>query len=311
MNRSRKALVDGAPAPSANDEYLLYQTLVGSWPGDDDAATRAAYRERITTYMRKAAREAKVHTSWLAPNAEYEAALEAFVAALLGDAGERLFLPDLRRECRAFAWFGQLTSVSATLLKLASPGVPDLYQGNELVDLSLVDPDNRRPIDYARRRACLAAIAAIEQATPGERSAHLRALFDPPLDGRAKLFVVARALGLRREHPALFAYGDYRPVRASGPHAAHVVAFARRHEDHGIVAIGARLFASLGQAVGTLPVGTCWTDTTLDLAFVPSGSAMHDVLGGTRTIASGGALPLTGAFADFPVALLHFRLAEA
>jgi (1->4)-alpha-D-glucan 1-alpha-D-glucosylmutase len=311
MNRSHKALVDGALAPSANDEYLLYQTLVGSSGDDGDATARAAYRERITAYMRKAAREAKVHTSWLAPNAEYEAALEAFVAALLGDAGERLFLPDLRRECRAFAWFGQLTSVSATLLKLASPGVPDVYQGSELVDLSLVDPDNRRPVDYARRGACLAAIDAIAHATPGERGARLRALFDPPLDGRAKLFVIARALALRREHPALFAYGDYRPVRVSGRHAAHVVAFARRHEDQGVIAIGARLFASLGPAVGTLPVGACWSDTTLDLAFVPSGSAMLDVFGGTRTIANGNVLPLADAFADFPVALIHFRNAEA
>jgi (1->4)-alpha-D-glucan 1-alpha-D-glucosylmutase len=308
MNRSRKSLVDGAPAPSANDEYLLYQTLVGSWPCDEaDTGARAAYRERIAAYMRKAAREAKVHTSWLAPNADYEAALDAFVGALLGDDGERLFLPDLRRECQAFAWFGQLTSVSATLLKLASPGVPDLYQGNELVDLSLVDPDNRRPVDFERRRACLAAIDAIACATQSERSAGLRALFDPPLDGRAKLFVVARALALRREHPALFAYGDYHPVRASGTHAAHVVAFARRHEDRGVLAVGVRLFASLGPGVGTLPVGACWGDTTLDLAFLPSGSAMRDVLGGTQTIRSDRELPLASAFAHFPGALFHFR----
>jgi len=312
MNRSRKALVDGMPAPSANDEYLLYQTLVGSWPCDEpDAATRAAYRERISAYMRKAAREAKVHTSWLAPRGEYEVALDAFVEALLGSEGERLFLPDLRRECQAFAWFGHLNSVSATLLKLASPGVPDLYQGTELVELSLVDPDNRRSVDYARRRERLAAIAATGPATDGERSARLRALFEPPLDGRAKLFVIARTLALRRELPALFAYGDYRPIRVDGEHAAHVVAFARRHEDQGVIAIVARLFASLGPGVGTLPVGGCWSDTTLDLAFLPSGLAMRDVLAGAQTVASGGELPLATAFADFPGALLHFRPATA
>src|SRR6185312_3305613 len=225
MNRSRKTLVDDAPAPSRNDEYLLYQTLIGTFPQGAEEAALTAYRERVQAYMVKALREAKVQTSWLSPSVDYENALRRFVDALFDDA--QLFLPDLRRECAAFAWFGMLNSVSMTLLKLSSPGVPDIYQGNELLDFSLVDPDNRRPVDYTLREANLASLGAIDAAPAEVRGARLRALFDAPLDGRAKLFVVTHALSLRKRFPALFAYGDYRPVAARGAHAGHVVAFAR------------------------------------------------------------------------------------
>ena len=308
MNRSRKVEVDEAAAPSRNDEYLLYQTLVGTYPVDDvPPAARAEYRARIAAYMRKAAREAKVRTSWLAPNDAYEAALEAFVVALLGADGERLFLPDLRRECAGLAWLGLLNSVSASLLKVASPGVPDIYEGNELADLSLVDPDNRRPVDYALRRDRLASIASlVEQGATGEA---LRALFTAPFDGRAKLFVLARGLALRREHAALFAYGDYRPLRVTGRHAEHVVAFARTHANEGIVAVAGRLFASLGVAAGQLPVGALWEDTALQLPLAPQGAAWHDALRGQAVAVPDVVMPLSRLFADFPAALLHFAIA--
>jgi (1->4)-alpha-D-glucan 1-alpha-D-glucosylmutase len=307
INRSRKMHVDGAPAPSRNDEYLLYQTLVGTYATDEaDDAVRTVYRDRIAAYMRKAVREAKVHTSWLAPNDAYEAALDAFVAGLLGGDGEHAFLPDFRRECAAIAWFGLLSSVSMTLLKVASPGVPDVYQGNELLDLSLVDPDNRRPVDYARRRTCLRDVTAIDDDDANERPARLRALFDAPFDGRAKLFVLARALALRRRHPALFAYADYRPVRVVGAKAEHVVAFARIHEDRGIVVAAGRLFASLGVAAGSLPVATSWGDTALDLSFVPRGEALRDAVTGRSIDTSDDAMPLARLFADFPGTLLVY-----
>ena len=257
--------------------------------------------------MQKAAREAKLHTSWLAPNEAYENALQDFVSALLGEESGQRFLPDLRAECTTFAWFGLLNSVSMTLLKLASPGVPDIYQGNELVDLSLVDPDNRRPVDYALRRERLASLAALATAPRDARAAQLRALFAAPFDGMAKLWVVARALALRRQAPALFAFGDYRPIGAQGAHADRIVAFARVHEGQAVVVVAGRLFASLGLPVGTLPLAGAWSDTALDLSFVAPGAQLNDVLSGEPVIATGNPMPVSQVLADFPGALLITR----
>src|SRR5688572_11782941 len=146
MNRSKKTTVDDSPAPSSNDEYLLYQTLLGTFPAaGTDAQELADYTERLAAYMLKALREAKVHTSWISANEEYEGAVTAFVRALLASSERNLFLKDLRLHSARIAWFGTLNSLSMTLLKITSPGVPDIYQGNEITDLSLVDPDNRRP----------------------------------------------------------------------------------------------------------------------------------------------------------------------
>jgi (1->4)-alpha-D-glucan 1-alpha-D-glucosylmutase len=258
--------------------------------------------------MQKAAREAKLRTSWVAPNDAYEDALGAFVSALLGDEGGQRFLADLRAECAAFAWFGLLNSVSMTLLKLASPGVPDIYQGNELVDLSLVDPDNRRPVDYRRRRERLDSVATLAAAPRDARRAQLRTLFISPYEGSAKLWVIARALALRRQAPALFAFGDYRPIAVAGAQADHIVAFARVHEREAVVVVAGRLFASLGVPVGRLPLADVWSDTALDLSFVAPGAQLDDVLSGGRVIATGDAVPVSQVLADFPGALLHFTL---
>jgi (1->4)-alpha-D-glucan 1-alpha-D-glucosylmutase len=301
MNRSCKTLVDADPAPSANDEYLLYQTLVGSFVSGDDGI--APYRERIAAYMLKAAREAKVRTSWLSPNAAYEDALARFVAALLDESHG--FLADLRQECAPYAWFGMLNSLSATLLKLASPGVPDLYQGNELFDFSLVDPDNRRAVDFDLRKARLASLATIDAPPHDDRGARIRALFEAPFDGRTKLFAVRQALALRRRRPALFACGDYRPLQAQGAHAAHVVAFARIHEREALVAVAGRLFASLGVPSGTVPLGDAWGDTSVDLRVFPGGRRIASVLTSRPLVADGDRIPLSQLFADYPGALLH------
>ena len=307
MNRSHKTLVDGAPAPSANDEYLLYQTLIGTLPSDLDSEGVAQYRERIAAYMLKAVREAKVRTSWLSPNEAYEDALARFVAALLDDS--HAFLADVTRECTPYAWFGMLNSLSVTLLKLASPGVPDIYQGNELFDFSLVDPDNRRPVDYRAREEALASLTAVDDAQPDDRGARMRGLFDVPFDGRTKLFVVRQALALRRQTPALFAHGDYRPLRAQGSRAAHAVAFARTHEREAIVAIAGRLFASLGVASGVVPLADAWGDTSVELPPVAAGTPITNVLTSQTLAADGRPMRMSRLFADFPGALLHFTSA--
>src|SRR6185312_327814 len=160
INRMRRREVGGMPAPTADDEYLFYQTLIGSWPlAEPDEAGLGAYRERIEAYMLKAAREAKVRTSWAAANPEYEEALIQFVRAALERREGNLFLADFRAFNRSIVRFGLLNGLSQTLLKLTAPGVPDVYQGDELWDFSLVDPDNRRPVDYDVRRRLLAGLA--------------------------------------------------------------------------------------------------------------------------------------------------------
>jgi malto-oligosyltrehalose synthase/4-alpha-glucanotransferase len=308
FNRSKKRTVEGAKAPSRNDEYFLYQTLLGTFPANElDGDGLAAYRERIVPYMLKAVREAKVRTSWINPNEAYEAAVAGFVEALLGKRDGNLFLDDFFGQLAPFAWFGALNSVTLALVKYTSPGVPDLYQGNELIDLSLVDPDNRRPVDYALRRERLAEIDALVAAPSDALPDGVRALLDWPHDGRAKLWVISRALALRSEQPALFARGDYCPIAVAGERARNALAYARRLGTTGIVVIAGRLFASLGRDAGVLPVGeAAWGDTAVDLAFLPSGTRLVNVLTGETIRHDGGALPLARAFGILPWALFVY-----
>ena len=184
MNRGRKTVVEDEPAPSRNDEFLLYQTLLGSWPLEPlDAAGRATYIERIQQYMLKATHEAKAKTSWVSPNEAYERATRDFVAALLEPSPPNLFLADFEPFARRVAELGIWNSLSQTVLKLTCPGVPDLYQGTELWDFSLVDPDNRRPVDYARRRAFLQSLRQRAEAQEGTLGKLARELVDKRIDG--------------------------------------------------------------------------------------------------------------------------------
>jgi (1->4)-alpha-D-glucan 1-alpha-D-glucosylmutase len=305
LNRARKRTVDGAVAPSRNDEYLLYQTLVGSFPVECTDEALAAYCSRIEAYMLKAAREAKVRTSWLNVNEPYEAALIEFVRGLLGRASGNLFLDDLALHARTFAWFGALNSLALTLIKLTSPGVPDIFQGNETLDYSLVDPDNRRPVDYEHRSRMLAGLQAM--AAEKDLAMAVKGLLEAACDGRAKMWVVLRALELRRREPELFAHGDYLPVKALGPREQHVLAYARRHGSAGLLVVCARMFASLGLAAGAAPVGAeVWDGTAVDVTALPAGATLTDVLTGTRVAAADGRLDLGRLFDYFPGAVLHY-----
>ena len=280
LNRSRRTLAHGKPAPSANDECLLYQTLLGTFPVDlqDEEAARE-YRGRIERYMLKAAREAKANTSWINPNAEYEAALAGFVRAALSPGP---FLDDLRSQARAIAWFGALNSLSLALIKFTSPGVPDLYQGNELLDFSLVDPDNRRPVDYEMREKALDAMTMTA----------------------AKLFVTSRLLNARRCHHELFRNGSYQPLRVSGARSEHAIAYARRHEGGTLVVIAGRLFAKLMQQPDRLPLGAAvWGDTRIEIEFAP-GKTLTNLLTGEGVEVADDGIRLSTAFATFPGAAL-------
>ena len=301
LNRSRKQVVDDASAPSRNDEIQLYQTLIGSWP--TEPFDRAAYRERVRATMIKAVREAKVHTSWTEPNEAYENALTTFVDYALAD-GDNRFVEEIRQRVPFFRWFGQLNSVTLAIVKLTSPGVPDFYQGNELLDFSLVDPDNRRPVDYALRRAVLAELEALHGKPPDARRRELASLFDAH-DGRAKLWVVQRLLASRRAQPALYQRGDYRPLKVRGQHADNVIAFARRCERDGLIAVAGRLYTHVARSVGELPVGASWGDTAIEIDGI-DGLQLHNVLTG-ETLDGSSRLPLARLFAHWPGAVLTFR----
>jgi len=270
-------------------------------PGPLDESSLEAWRSRIEAYMIKAAREAKAHTSWINPNEDYERALAGFVRGALAHVQPNPFLDDLRARGEPIAWFGALNTLTMALLKFASPGVPDLYQGNEIMDLGLVDPDNRRPVDFALRAHLLEETLASDALSP----AHVRGLLDALHDGRAKLHITARLLALRRELPDLFRQGSYLPLSASGNQAEHLVAFARQYDGRTLVVIGARLFAQLLREPGKLPLGSeVWTDTRLDAKELGESTRFANVLTGERLVVRDGSVDVAQAFASFPAAAL-------
>ncbi|HYQ91893.1 MAG TPA: malto-oligosyltrehalose synthase, partial [Candidatus Competibacteraceae bacterium] len=241
LNQNERRSVDNKPAPSRNDEYLLYQTLLGAWPLEElDEAGLEAFRQRIENYMLKAVKEAKVHSSWVNPNPEYEGAIVAFIQALLKP-GKNRFLEDFLPDQRRIARLGLFNSLSQTLIKLTAPGVPDIYQGTELWDFSLVDPDNRRPVDYERRRALLMELQTLVETAGDDLAGRVRGLLDRLEDGRSKLYVNWRTLRLRREQSELFGHGDYVPLAVAGAKSRHVCAFARVYENTRVVVVAPRL----------------------------------------------------------------------
>jgi (1->4)-alpha-D-glucan 1-alpha-D-glucosylmutase len=304
LNRTRKREVDGQSAPSAYDEYLLYQTLIGSWPlGKPADAELAEYRRRIEAYALKAAREAKVRTSWFAAQAEYEEALTQFVRSVLEPRDANLFIADLTAFVARSARFGLWNALTQTLLRLTVPGVPDTYQGTELWDFSLVDPDNRRPVDYELRMRLLAELPRADDAQA------VRALAEAPEDPRTKLYLMVRALAVRREHEALFREGDYLPLQARGSQAAHIVAFARRRGDEVAVTIAPRLYVRLVGDRASAPLGReVWTDTYVEMPRAVVGTRLVNALDARTTIAAevGDAVHLSigEVLSSFPVALL-------
>lgn len=309
LNRRHKRSVAGRDAPSRNDEYLLYQLLVGSLPGTEiDDAALADYARRIEQVMLKSAREAKVVTSWINSHAGYEAALSSFVQALLQRRDSNLFLPDLQASVATLAWHGALNGLTLALVKCLSPGVPDIYQGHEAIELSLVDPDNRRAVDFERRRAWLdeaQAIAALSDAAA--RSAALQRLLAGAVDGRAKFWVTWRALQLRRDAQAMLCRAEYLPLAVRGSAAQHVVAFARCDGAMWLVVIASRLSATLCPGAGTVPVGACWGDTAVvwPEGDGPAAAWLEDRIALRRHAVRDGVLMLSDVLREWPVAALH------
>lgn len=312
LNRSKKRMVDGQPAPSRNDEYLIYQTLFGTWPLTEvsDAAL-ADYRQRIGGYLLKAVREAKEQSSWININAEYEAALGAFVDALLAPAANNLFLADFAPATRRLAHFGLLNSLAQTLLRLTSPGVPDIYQGDELWQFNLVDPDNRRPVDFAGRQAWLSEVRALPSTRPDLPAAGWGPALGEPVaamaDGRLKLYLIWCTLQWRRRWPEVFRDGDYLPLPAGGRDAAYVCAYARRLGERAVITVVPRLSLKRQGGRGTAAARVAWGDTHIELPPPLAGRPWFNVLTGQVWRSGGGAaeaLVLDRLLEYFSVALL-------
>ena len=310
LNRKKKLVVHGRMVPDRNDEYLLYQTLLGVWPAN--RMTVAEYEEftaRIRDYMLKATREAKVDTNWISPNVPYEEALLKFIDAVLASSSANTFLKDSDILQKKVAYFGMFNSLSQTLLKITSPGVPDFYQGTETWDFSLVDPDNRRPIDFVIRKQMLARLKK-ELTRPNADSVGLaRKLLRTWPDGLIKLYVTFISLSYRKMHHRLFEEGAYVPLTVDGQLVEHVCAFARHWEGDTVLVIVPRFLTTLVRSVNHLPLGQkVWKGSGVVLPEETLGSNFINIFTGETIQAAKQyekrILSLGEVFANFPVALL-------
>jgi len=332
INKSRKLWSSNGhiPIPDRNDEYFLYQTLIGAFPFDENEYPNLI--ERIKNYIIKAIREAKVHTAWIEPDTEYEQGFSYFIDQILNSSEQNQFLADFLPFQKKIAFYGVLNSLSQTLIKITSPGLPDFYQGTELWDFSLVDPDNRRPVDFRKRKKLLQRIRGVGE---DEILGFIEELLANKEDGRIKFFLIFRALRVRGEKRDIFQQGEYLPLGVGGRWREHIVAFARRmppsnepeemadrqmsdsrrpgpdsccsgsgkEEDDWVITIAPRLLTSLVRE-GEYPLGRkVWDDTYLIL---PEGSPCRwrEAIAGQEVTSGPEGLLIADALKYFPVALL-------
>jgi (1->4)-alpha-D-glucan 1-alpha-D-glucosylmutase len=299
-NQPKKRRVNGLPVPEPNMEVLLYQTLVGAWPLYQEEVPE--FKRRLKNYMVKAVREAKVFSNWLWPNSEYEDALLKFVESILETSAQNEFLSDFLQFEKQIAYYGFLNSLAQVLLKTAAPGVPDFYQGMELWNLSLVDPDNRRPVDFQRR---IKLLDDLIQQEAREQQSLIRQVLKSWEDGRVKLYLTYKALNVRKSHRELFLDGDYIPIQTRGQKQEHICAFGRHKAELWALVVIPRLLTKL-IPVETLPLGQqVWGD---DFLILPEDAPQHwlnvltnETIEFTRVAKT---LPLSRVFGMFPVALL-------
>jgi (1->4)-alpha-D-glucan 1-alpha-D-glucosylmutase len=280
QNRNLKIIVDGKPAPNRNEEYLLYQTLVGAWPFcNPDEDEFMDFRSRIKEYMLKAIREAKVNSSWISPNAPHEDAVMYFIDSILKVSPHNNFLHDFALFQKLTAACGIFNSLSQTLLKITSPGIPDFYQGNELWNFSLVDPDNRRPVDYRMRKNLLDELLQKESSVgPLETACEVVATRN---DGRIKLHLTCKALNFRHKNRKLFESGSYLPLAVEGAFQEHVCAFERSVNGSSILVVVPRFCSRLIRDCSGLPLGPdVWQDTRIILPFNTDSRSYRNIFTG-------------------------------
>ena len=293
MNKKYRLEVDDQRVPSSNEEYLLYQTLLGTWPLHDFRDNeRLEYVDRVQSYMVKAIKEAKVNSSWIEPNEAWEEATRSFVAKILDEDSNGKFSRDLAEMAQLIAQLGAINSLAQTVVKCTAPGVPDFYQGTEIWDFSLVDPDNRRKVDYATRRKLLASL----------RDADPRELLKDWPSGRIKLFVIQRLLAFRGQNQNLFFKGSYQEVSIEGEHSHCLIAFERRFNFQRLLVVVPRLTYS----VGLWPTGDVWKENVL-IGLLPAETpGWHDVLLQKGPIALGERVSLSTVLSDLPFAVLFY-----
>ncbi len=311
LNKGYKTEVDGMLAPDRNEEYLLYQTLIGAWPFhamDEDECK--SFSDRIQAYMAKALKEAKIHTSWVNPNHAYDQAVRDFIERILVRASPNPFLADFLPFQREIARHGVYNSLSQVLLKIASPGIPDFYQGTELWDFSLVDPDNRRPVDYNMRAGFLAGFQSIRGIQGSDQRRFVQELLATVSDGRIKMYMTTVGLHYRRAHASLFLSGEYVPLKVEGTKKKHVCAFARIYEDRAVVAIVPVLLRGLCRETESFPFDpSLWEDTWVIVPSWRPASCYQNLLTGeilSSTETEGKqSLRLAEILGSCPVALLE------
>jgi (1->4)-alpha-D-glucan 1-alpha-D-glucosylmutase len=297
INEPKKTACNGAPAPDANDEYFLYQTLVGALPFHQTDSE--IFAGRIKQYFIKALREAKTRTSWIEQDRQYEDACTKFVGRLIVFDQKDVFWRDFISFQKDVAAYAVYNSLSQVLIKMTAPGIPDFYQGSELWDLNLVDPDNRRPVDFEHRVRLLAEIKNKE----GRSKQHfLTGLLKHPEDGSVKMFLIRKVLAARRKYRHVFENGDYLPLPVSGEQNNHIVAFARKCEAQTAIVVAPRFLASL-ISPAQLPVGdSVWKDTRVIIPEHTSDSWVNVVT--NEQIRESNELPAGQLFGCFPAALL-------
>ena len=304
QNSKHKEEIEGRAVPDRNEEYFLYQTLLGMWPVDEQSCRTLL--ERVQAYLIKANREAMVHTRWTRPNERHEEALRRFARTILSSEESTDFLQDFRSFVKKVAYFGMINSLSQVLLKITSPGVPDFYQGSELWDLRLVDPDNRRPVNFARRINLLETLhRAQSEVQDSERLA--RDVVDRWQDGGTKLFLLGKAIRHRRAHEQLFRDGDLLPLETTGDRSRNVVAFIRKNNAESSLVAIPRWLSQVSKISTAAPAAQNWEDTKVVLPEDFPVDWRNVITGGRLTTEKTGNhtyLTPEKLFRDFPVALL-------
>ncbi len=309
LNKRKRVVSEGMEIPGANEEYLLYQSLIGVWPVEPmDRSEYDVFKKRIKDYIVKATREAKVNTSWISPNTMYEDTLMNFIETILSNVSGNKFLKDFQTFQKKISHYGMFNSLSQTLLKITSPGVPDFYQGTELWDFSLVDPDNRRPVDYSVRTRMLKELIQNEQEMPlSELAKELTINKD---NGKIKLYLIYKALNYRKTNRDLFQSGDYSPISAMGERADTICSFVRKFGNSVALVVAPRFFTKLIQQPEGLPFGKeVWKDSVIVIPSEEAGMKYRNIFTGENITPvrhnETTALYLAEIFTNFPVALME------
>lgn len=311
LNKMKKIAVEGQDVPDRNEEWLLYQTLIGAWPlGRPDEIEYDAFKKRIKDYIIKALREAKVNTSWINPNADYEDSVTSFIDVILTISADNKFLEEFEPFQKTISYFGMLNSLSQTLLKITCPGVPDFYQGTEIWDFSLCDPDNRRPVDFDRRRTMLTSLKENMAKFGPDLKVVLKELIEKWEDGSVKLYLTSKALTYRGDNHMLFMEAAYVPLTAEGELKDQVCGFARQRDNKAVLVIVPRFMTQVLHFTVEVPFGEkVWGKTGILLPDEISGNIFNNVLTGEKVNvirrAEKRVLALADVFSCFPVAMLE------